>query len=89
MKEFVEKVNKIRRENPALQLRRNLRLLTASDDNIVFYGRWTEDKRNVILVAVNLDPSSVHEAFVTVHVDEIQTGKGESYTVLDLSTGER
>ena len=56
IKEFIGRVNSIRRENRALQQFLNLRFLTTDNDQILFFSKATQDNKNVILVAVNLDP---------------------------------
>ncbi len=84
IKNYISKINKIRKENPALHQNSNLKLLDCYGDQIIFYGKWSRDLGNVILVAVNLDPFSVHETTVTVPIQELHlTG---SYVVRDLIT---
>jgi starch synthase (maltosyl-transferring) len=85
IKDYIAKINKIRRENPALHITRNLRLLHSDNDNIIFYGKWTRD--NAILVAVNLDPYSTHESTVQVPIHELGLQPLQSYEVEDLLTG--
>ena len=87
IKEYISKVNSIRRENKALQELRNLHLLRSDSDEILFYGRWTEDRSNILLVAVNLDPVSAHDSIVHVPTSELGIGPYGSYTVRDLITG--
>ncbi|HYB03867.1 MAG TPA: maltotransferase domain-containing protein [Nitrososphaerales archaeon] len=82
IKDYIAKMNQIRRENPALQENSTLRLLDCEGDHIIFYGKWLSDLSNVILVAVNLDPFSTHETLVTVPVKEL--GLNGNYTVSDL-----
>ncbi len=53
--EFVTAINRIRRENRALHLYRNLRFYEADDPNIVWYGKMTPEGDNVVFVAANLD----------------------------------
>ena len=45
---------------------RNLRLLQSTNENIFFYGKWTEDRSNVVLVAVDLDPFRTQQGMVTI-----------------------
>ncbi|HXQ91786.1 MAG TPA: alpha-1,4-glucan--maltose-1-phosphate maltosyltransferase [Nitrososphaerales archaeon] len=85
IKEYISKINKIRKENPALQENSNLRLLECTSDQIIFYGKWSKDLSNVILVAVNLDPFSAHEGIVKVPVKEL--GLDGQYVVRDLVSG--
>jgi starch synthase (maltosyl-transferring) len=89
IKNFIAKVNAIRRENPALHETRNLRLLQADNANIFFYGKWTKYKENIILVVVNLDPSNTHESTVFVPIHELSISPWENYVVHDLITDER
>lgn len=84
IKAYISKMNKIRRENPALHENSDLRLLSCDDEHILFYGKWLKDFSNVILVAVNLDPHSAHETTVTVPVFDL--GIKGSYVMKDLIT---
>lgn len=87
IKEYISKVNTIRRDNPALHESRNLHLLRSDSDQILFYGKWTNDRSNVILVAINLDPATTHDSTVYVPTSELGIGPYGSYQVLDLITG--
>jgi starch synthase (maltosyl-transferring) len=59
-------LNRIRRENPALHSHLGLQLLTAWNDNIMFFEKASAGRENVLLVAVNLDPYNAHEAAVEI-----------------------
>jgi starch synthase (maltosyl-transferring) len=87
IKDFIARVNTIRRENPALQQLTNLRFLPADNDSILFYVKATPDKSNVILVAVNMDPFNVRECTATVPPDAVGVVPGQQYRVTDLLTG--
>ena len=54
IKDYITRINSIRRENPALQELTNLTFHNAPDDNVLFYSKTSGD--NTVLVAVNLDP---------------------------------
>ena len=56
LKDFIARVNRIRRENPALQRNRNLWFNAANNDQLICYSKHTDDLTNIILVVVNLDP---------------------------------
>jgi starch synthase (maltosyl-transferring) len=60
IKDYIATVNRIRRDNPALQELDNLRFYPAHDDSILFYGKMTPDRGNMVFVAVNLDPFEPH-----------------------------
>jgi starch synthase (maltosyl-transferring) len=87
IKEYIATVNAIRKSNKALQETRNLRLLRSDSEHILFYGKWTQDLSNIVLVAVNLDPVSVHDSMVYVPLAELGLGSEDTYTVRDLITG--
>jgi starch synthase (maltosyl-transferring) len=86
IKDYITKLNSIRRSNPSLQLTSNLRLLPSDNDAIFFYGKWTAERSDVILVAVNLDPFKVQDSMVSVPIDELGIAPDQSYHVLDLMT---
>ncbi|MDD2714387.1 MAG: DUF3416 domain-containing protein [Candidatus Wallbacteria bacterium] len=87
IKDYIGSLNRIRRENPALQQYDNLRIYNSTNDSILFYGKATIDKENVILVAVNLDPFNSQEARVTVPVEELGLSSDEEYQVDELISG--
>jgi starch synthase (maltosyl-transferring) len=88
IREYVAKVNAIRRDNRALQATRNLRLLRADNEHVIFYAKWTDDKANVVLVAANLDPSGFQNANLTIPLGELGVGGDEPYLLRELITGE-
>ncbi len=69
--EFVTAINRIRRENRALHLYRNLRFYEADDPNIVWYGKMTPEGDNVVFVAANLDLAGPHASLVDVPLAEL------------------
>lgn len=89
LKDYITRVNRIRRENPALQEYRNLRFYESDDDNVLFYGKKSFDGRNTILVAVNLDPFEAHQAQVHLPLPELEIGPDERFQVHELITDER
>ncbi len=89
IKDLIAKVNRIRRENPALQELDNLRFYEADDDNVLFYGKMSADRRNMVFVAVNLDPFDAHEATLTFPLEDMAMEDTESFAVEDLLTGKK
>jgi starch synthase (maltosyl-transferring) len=87
IKPLITKLNKIRRENPALQHLTNLRFHTAENEQVLFYAKATAD--NVILVVVNLDPHHLQTAAVEWPLWEYGLVWDADYAVEDLLTGER
>jgi starch synthase (maltosyl-transferring) len=89
IKDHVSRLNKIRRENPALQEYRNLRFLDSDDDNILCYGKTSADGANRIVVAVNLDPFEPHEARLTLPLEAFDIQAGERFGAHELLTDAR
>ena len=85
IKGYITKVNRIRKDNPALRLRRNLRLLPAEDASVFFYAKWTPDRSNIVAVAANLDPHSARVSRVAVPAGEL--GLGPKYAAKELIGG--
>ena len=89
IKDLITRLNRIRRENRALQEYENLRFYQSENDNILFYGKATESRDNIVLVAVNLDPYQSHDAYIHVPVEEFGWMDSDTYQVHDLLTDER
>ena len=85
IKEFIGRVNSIRRENRALQQFLNLQFLNTDNDQILLFAK--RDKNNVILVAVNLDPLNAHYCTAFVPPEVVGVAPGRSFRVTDLLTG--
>jgi len=82
--DYVTRINRIRRENRALHGYTNLRFYSSDDPNILFYGKTTPERDNVVLVAVNLDPFAMHAGMVDVPIAEVGIGAAQSYRVHEV-----
>ena len=89
IKDFITRINQIRRENMALHELDNLRFYPATGDNILFYGKMTSDRQNMIFVTVNLDPFDAHEATLRFPLDDMEITLKETFQVEELLTGVR
>ena len=89
IKEWITRLNQIRRENCALQLYDNLRFYHAENDAILFYGKMTPARDNIVLVVVNLDPHRKQHSFVDVPIDQFGSMEGDTYQVHDLLSDAR
>jgi starch synthase (maltosyl-transferring) len=86
-REFIALVNRVRRENPALQFDHRLRFYECDNDQILFYGKTAPDLSNVVLVVANLDPHHVQSGTVRVPLTEFGLAPTDAYQVQDLLTG--
>ena len=87
IKELIAKVNRIRRENPAMQELTNLRFYNASNDNILFYGKVSADRANISLIAVNLDPFDAHGTDIEIPLHDLGLTEQDNFVVEDLLSG--
>jgi starch synthase (maltosyl-transferring) len=84
IKDWIARLNKIRKENRALQFYDNLRFYPAENDAILFYGKMTAARDNIILIVVNLDPFRKQHSYVDVPIDEFGQMESDVYQVHDL-----
>jgi starch synthase (maltosyl-transferring) len=87
IKDYIRRVNAIRRDNPALREFINLRFYGADNDNVLFFGKRTADGSNLVFVAVNLDPFEVHDVTLDFPRDLMEIGEGDAFEVEELLTG--
>ncbi|MEI9896567.1 MAG: hypothetical protein WDN28_22575 [Chthoniobacter sp.] len=67
---MITRLNRIRRENRALQQLRNLQFQRAENDFVLCYTKMTAARDNLILVIVSLDPFHFQDAFIDVPIDQ-------------------
>jgi starch synthase (maltosyl-transferring) len=89
IKDTITKLNRIRRENRALQAFTNLRFHECDNEQILFYSKATPAGDNILLVIVSLDPWNPQTGFIQVPVDEFGFLERDAYQAEDLLTGER
>lgn len=87
IRDHISRLNRIRRENPALHETVNLRFYPAHNDQVLFYGKATASTDNVIWVAVNLDPDHSQEADIELPLHELALPDHGTLRVEDLLTG--
>jgi starch synthase (maltosyl-transferring) len=84
LRDLIAVFNGIRKENPALQLTRNLKFYGVDNEYLLFYGKATDNLENIILVVVNLDPFHTQSGWVSVPIDELGIDPHQPYLVHDL-----
>ena len=83
------RLNRIRGANPALHDNRSLRFHQTDNDFLVCYSKRTDDRKNIILTVVNLDPHHTHGGWIDLDLDELGLKPDESYQAHDLLGGAR
>jgi starch synthase (maltosyl-transferring) len=88
-KDYLARLNAIRRENRALQSMSGLRFYSSSSPHVIFYGKMTPARDSVVLAAVNLDPFAIHESTLDIPLGDIGIADDETYELHELLGGER
>ncbi|HXH28450.1 MAG TPA: alpha-amylase family glycosyl hydrolase, partial [Candidatus Polarisedimenticolia bacterium] len=86
---LIARVNRIRRENPALQDDRGLRFHAADNEQILCYSKASADGASVILVVVNLDPHHTQAGWVQVPPERLGADTDRPFQVHDLLSDAR
>jgi starch synthase (maltosyl-transferring) len=84
LKDFIRLVNRIRRDNPCLQRNRNLWSNSTSNDNLICYSKHTEDRTNIILAVINLDPHNTQAGNINVPLGAWGFDASKPYSMHDL-----
>jgi starch synthase (maltosyl-transferring) len=89
LKDFITRVNQIRRENPALHSDWSLRFHEVDNEQLICYSKRTDDLSNVILVVVNLDPHHTQSGWVKFPLEELGIDPQKPYQMHDLLSDAR
>ena len=89
LRELIALVNKIRRENPALQSNWGLRFHPTENDQLVAYTKSTEDLADVVLTVVNVDPHHTQFGMVNLPLEDLGIERDKSYQAHELLSGAR
>jgi starch synthase (maltosyl-transferring) len=82
-------VNRIRRENPALQSDRGLRFLPIDNDQLLAYAKTSADGDNVVVTVVNLDAQNTQSGWVQLDPESVGVKRDRAFQVHDLLSGQR
>ncbi|HEX7231942.1 MAG TPA: alpha-1,4-glucan--maltose-1-phosphate maltosyltransferase [Candidatus Binatia bacterium] len=89
LKDFIARINRIRKENPALKCDGSLCFYDIDNEQMICYTKRTEDLSNIIVVVVNLDPHHVQSGWVNIPLEPLGLEAADSYQAHDLLTGAR
>lgn len=87
--ELMARVNRIRRENPALHSNSSLQFHEVDNEQLIAYSKHTPDFENMVLVVVNLDPHYTQRGWLQLPLEKWGTFSTGSYQVHELLTDER
>ncbi|UCF91244.1 MAG: alpha-1,4-glucan--maltose-1-phosphate maltosyltransferase [Desulfobacterales bacterium] len=89
LKDFIARVNRIRRENPALQNDGSLRFHPVDNEQLICFSKHTEDLADIVLVVVNLDPRHTHTGWLELPLAELGLDPHQPYQMHDLLSDAR
>jgi starch synthase (maltosyl-transferring) len=89
LKDFIARVNRIRRENPALHNDWSLRFHAIDNEQLICYSKHTEDFSNIVLTVVNLDPHHSHSGWIELPPAELNLDPRQAFQMHDLISGAR
>jgi starch synthase (maltosyl-transferring) len=89
MRDLVARVNRIRRENPALQSWWNGHFCETDNDQVLCCLKATEDRSNLLLIVVSLDPFNPQSARIRVPLERLGIVAGHPYLTHDLLSNSR
>jgi starch synthase (maltosyl-transferring) len=84
LKDLIARVNRIRRENPALQSDWCLSFHHVDNEQLICYSKRTEDCENIIVVVVNLDPQNTQSGWVEIDLEALGLDPHQPYELHDL-----
>lgn len=88
LKPYITRINRIRRENPALK-QNNLIFHPVKNEDIICYSKHSDDHENIIVVVVNLDPHQAHSALLKLPVKKFGLDEQQTFQMHDLISNAR
>lgn len=89
LKDFIARINRIRRENPALQKTKNLRFFEVDNDRLLFFGKIEALGSDSLFAVVNLDPGHVQSGWLRVPLWELGMDPAQPYLGHDLLSDDK
>jgi starch synthase (maltosyl-transferring) len=89
LRHFIARVNGIRRDNPALHSDWSLRFHPIGNEQMICYSKSSDERANVILTVVNLDPYHTQSGWVELDLEALGVDEQGPYQVHELLSGAR
>ena len=84
LRSLIARVNRIRRDNAALQSDTSLRFFALDNEQLIGYLKSDKSSGNVIIVVVNLDPHHVQSGWIDLDLRALGLDDATPYQVHDL-----
>jgi starch synthase (maltosyl-transferring) len=86
---LIARMNRIRRENVALQSDAGLHFCKVDNDQLIAYLKVDAASGNVVLTVVNLDPHQPQSGWVDLDIGSLRLDPAQPYQVHDLLSNQR
>ncbi len=87
--DFIALLNRLRRDNPALQSDAGLRFLEIDNEQMIAYAKATPDLSNIVVCVVNLDPHHVQSGWLKLDPTVLAMEPLQAYQMHDAISGAR
>jgi starch synthase (maltosyl-transferring) len=87
--DLITRVNRARRDNPALQSDESLRFFPVDNDSLLCYAKTDAAQNNLVVMVVNLDPHHVQSGWVELDLAALGIDAQTTYQMHDLLSGAR
>ncbi len=84
IRHLITRLNRIRKDNPALQRTHNLTFVETDNTMLLAYIKHTPDLLNIVLTVVNLDFNNVQEGWVCLPLDLLRMDADSYFMVQDM-----
>jgi len=84
LKALIARINRIRKENPALQSDRNLRFHSTDNPSLICYSKATDDLSNILIVVVNLNSNHTESGWIELDMNALGLNSSRAFQAHDL-----
>lgn len=89
LKEMIALVNRIRKENAALQYTSNLQLIRNDNPFIISFAKSDPSGENLCIVAINLDTRHTQSGWLEIPLEHLKIDADSPYLVHDMLSGDQ
>jgi starch synthase (maltosyl-transferring) len=89
LRDFLARLNEIRRQNPALGAGGRLSFLEVDNEQLIAYARTLPDRSDTVIVVVNLSPHHAQRGWLELPLDALGIASGQAFQADDLLGGAR
>ncbi len=89
LREFVARINRIRRDHPALHQNRSLSFYPVDNEALIAFGKTGADGADTVVTVVNLDPHHSQSGWIELPLADLGLATEGQYQMHDLLGGAR